>query len=935
MSLSLALFIIGIFFSFNRKRKNVSAFFFSFILVVYIVITLIYIASNYFTGEGINDAVIFHLRYGLGGAGFKEYYSIIFISFFFFILNFVIAYFYFKFLKRYDKPKAKYLKVFMSKFFILLAFLYHPTIVVIYQFLNHGEVVTTSSVHVAKKSFSDYYAKPKINKRVDTPYNLVYIYVESLERTYFDETLFPKLLPELKALEDKGVSFTNIQQVHDTGWTIAGMLASQCGLPLVTTSSGNSMSGVKSFYSGATCIGDVLKDEDYYLSMMQGSSVKFAGIKTFYKTHKFDDIEGKEKLLLKISDKNYLNPWGLYDDTLFDLVYDKFEILSSKKQPFALYLATIDTHHPKGHEAKECKKYYYQDGSNPMLNAVHCTDHLLSDFIEKIRNSKYAKKTVIVVSSDHLAMQNTAIDILKKGKREDFFMILSPQEELQGKKNDKLGSMLDVAPTVLHSLGFSVDKMALGRDLFTQKSLLETIANFNEYLKSWYSDISKFWNFGKIKEAIEIDIDKQKVYVGDSSYNIPVLFKINRDNSVIPYFDFDSPKKLYDYLQDFDSNNTFFWIDDCSKIEIFQKNKVQTGMCYALGKLGSSIYTQQVRGKELVDMETIKRVHSLKISDNIYLSNVSLLKKLSKNLKEPLYHKIYRFIKRKILIIKVKLKKVYFEILEKFYKPSNLEQDRIIQTNMAIFNQDINKSFRLIAHAGGKIDGYAYTDSLEALNSSYKKGFKLFELDIIKTKDDVYVASHDWKTWKKQTDFTGTIPPTLKEFKQYKIYHILTPMDINDINQWFKKHPDAILVTDKVNTPKEFSKQFIDKNRLMMELFSWEAVKEARQVEILKAMPTWSLVKREKDIIKKLNRLGIDTITVGRKVIYTDRKLVEKLKANNIKIYAYHINYEKGKDEIYTLCNELNYFYGLYADKWDFTRPLGCEQYLKKSKEKR
>ncbi len=55
---------------------------------------------------------------------------------------------------------------------------------------------------------------------------------------------------------------------------------------------------------------------------------------------------------------------------------------------------------------------------------------------------------------------------------------------------------------------------------------------------------------------------------------------------------------------------------------------------------------------------------------------------------------------------------------------------------------DIN---RFIAHAGGEIDGHTYTNSLEALNLNYKKGFRLFELDIHETSDHKYVAVHDWK----------------------------------------------------------------------------------------------------------------------------------------------------------------------------------------------
>jgi glycerophosphoryl diester phosphodiesterase len=67
---------------------------------------------------------------------------------------------------------------------------------------------------------------------------------------------------------------------------------------------------------------------------------------------------------------------------------------------------------------------------------------------------------------------------------------------------------------------------------------------------------------------------------------------------------------------------------------------------------------------------------------------------------------------------------------------------------------DVKKRF-IIAHAGGKIDGFIYTNSLEALNSSYKKGCLLFELDIQETSDGKLIAVHDWEEFKKITNYQG------------------------------------------------------------------------------------------------------------------------------------------------------------------------------------
>ncbi len=88
-------------------------------------------------------------------------------------------------------------------------------------------------------------------------------------------------------------------------------------------------------------------------------------------------------------------------------------------------------------------------------------------------------------------------------------------------------------------------------------------------------------------------------------------------------------------------------------------------------------------------------------------------------------------------------------------------------TEANLYRVDTN---RFIAHAGGEIDGYKYTNTLEAVNTNYKKGFRLFELDIIKTADNIYVAAHDWKSWAINTGHTIIFIKRLKYmFYAYQI----------------------------------------------------------------------------------------------------------------------------------------------------------------------
>ena len=256
-------------------------------------------------------------------------------------------------------------------------------------------------------------------------------------------------------------------------------------------------------------------------------------------------------------------------------------------------------------------------------------------------------------------------------------------------------------------------------------------------------------------------------------------------------------------------------------------------------------------------------------------------------------------------------------VVDKKYKRKN-------STNINKLSKDVN---RFIAHAGGIINGDSYTNSLEALNYNYQLGFRIFELDILKTSDDIYVALHDWERWVGYTGYKGSFPPTRKNFKQHKILGKYTPLDMSDINEWFKSHPDAILVTDKVNAPLDFSNKFIDRSRLMMELFSFKAVEEGVKANIKAAMPNWSLVSEMTgDKVKKLKAMGVTTIAASRRMINSQKDLLSLLNKVGIKIYAYHVNDDKGKDEIYVICNEMNYFYGIYADKWNFNLEVDCSK---------
>ncbi|GAB6085717.1 glycerophosphodiester phosphodiesterase family protein [Alkaliphilus crotonatoxidans] len=102
----------------------------------------------------------------------------------------------------------------------------------------------------------------------------------------------------------------------------------------------------------------------------------------------------------------------------------------------------------------------------------------------------------------------------------------------------------------------------------------------------------------------------------------------------------------------------------------------------------------------------------------------------------------------------------------------------------------------LVAHAGGAIYGFRYTNSLEALDTAYKNGFRLIELDFNWTRDGQPVLIHDWGQMVSRIFPGARGVLSLEEFKTMPTLFGLTPMSLADLSAWLERHPDAFIITD-------------------------------------------------------------------------------------------------------------------------------------------
>jgi len=284
--------------------------------------------------------------------------------------------------------------------------------------------------------------------------NLLMIYLEGLERLYMDESVFPDLTPNISALNESGWQQLDMQQTKGGAWTMAGIVSSMCGTPLVYESI---LTGNQVMYSNllnqTVCLPDVLHNAGYHQVFMGGASTEFAGKGNFLSQHSFDEVLGREELLPRLENQTTLNSWGIYDDSLFELALAEFERLAATDEPFNLTLLTVDTHHPIGEPSPNCPVYSPSD--NTILQSVHCTDDLVGRFITLIQSHPAYQDTIVVLMSDHLAMRNNAFPLFPENyDRKLYFNVLNADSI---DTSQFTSTTMDIAPTVLDLLGVDHD----------------------------------------------------------------------------------------------------------------------------------------------------------------------------------------------------------------------------------------------------------------------------------------------------------------------------------------------------------------------------------------------------------------------------------------------------------------------------------------------
>ena len=318
------------------------------------------------------------------------------------------------------------------------------------------------------------YTPTNIPSPTEPSKNLIVIYLESMEATYA-EPIFGAAFDDLNTLSGEGLRIEGVQQIQDTAWTMAGLVATQCGVPLLSYGlvMKNRMKNIETFLPNAECLATQLSERGYQTAFYGGAPLNFAGKGKFLSSHGFQTAVGFDDI--PTESRGPVGEWGIYDDRLFTLALEELQALSEADAPYFLSILTLGAHFPKGYPAPACYDMFEDAAQiDSTLLSVACTGRLTLNFLREAGSRGYLEDTVIVLLSDHLSQKNTQTERLNEFDRENFLLLLG--EDVAPATLTKQSAMIDVYPTILGAIGLPTEtgKAGLGVSLLgSEPTLLE------------------------------------------------------------------------------------------------------------------------------------------------------------------------------------------------------------------------------------------------------------------------------------------------------------------------------------------------------------------------------------------------------------------------------------------------------------------------------
>ncbi|MEH8163964.1 LTA synthase family protein [Aeromonas allosaccharophila] len=283
------------------------------------------------------------------------------------------------------------------------------------------------------------------------PKNLVILLQESLGAQFVGSLGGLPLTPNIDALSQQGWAF---EQLYATGTrSVRGIEAVLTGF---TPTPAQAVVKLGKSQTNFFTIADLLKQRGYSTSFIYGGESHFDNMRSFFLGNGFTTI---------VEQKDFDNPvfkgsWGASDEDLMAKADETFKALHKEGKPFFSLVFSSSNHDP--FEFPDNRIKLFEQPKQTRNNAAKYADYAIGEFFKKAKQSEYWKDTLFLVIADHDSRVGGAS------------LVPIPRFHIPGvivgdgiapKKDPRIVSQIDMAPTLLSLMGISADYPMLGKDL--------------------------------------------------------------------------------------------------------------------------------------------------------------------------------------------------------------------------------------------------------------------------------------------------------------------------------------------------------------------------------------------------------------------------------------------------------------------------------------
>lgn len=283
--------------------------------------------------------------------------------------------------------------------------------------------------------------------------NVIVVLMESLSAKYMG--LYGSTegnTTNLDRLAKEGLFFKNI---YSTGTrTVRGIEAVVLSMPPTPGQSIVRREGGTGIFN----MSSVFREHNYDSKFIYGGNSFFDNMGAFFSGNSFQIVD---KSSFTDNQITFSNAWGVCDEDLFNKVILESDESFKKDRPFFSFVLTTSNHRP----------YTYPQNIDTLSGsgrggAVKYSDYAIGKLIETAKLKPWFKDTVFVFVSDHNASVAGG-DWVRPDEYAIPLIFYSPAHILP-KTIEKLGSQIDVAPTLFGILNFSYYSKFFGEDLMTK-----------------------------------------------------------------------------------------------------------------------------------------------------------------------------------------------------------------------------------------------------------------------------------------------------------------------------------------------------------------------------------------------------------------------------------------------------------------------------------